>query len=222
MNTETTDAHRSSPIPRKGEPVLIGVAGGTGSGKTLLAKNIVNQLNSKRVAIVGLDAYYKNLDHLPMDARNRRNFDHPEAFDWPLLKQQVEQFLSGNPLEIPVYDYHTHTRTTETRTFTDVTVAILEGILTLWEPELRDQMAVKIFVDVPADIRFIRRLQRDLQDRGRTMDSVIRQYQTTVRPMHVQYVEPTKTSADLIVPGGGQNPVAVDMVRSEIAALIDG
>lgn len=220
MNTETRDDHRSSPIPRKGGPVLIGVAGGTGSGKTLFAKNIVNQLDSRQVAVVGLDAYYKNLDHLPMDARNQRNFDHPEAFDWPLLKHQVEQFLSGNPLEIPAYDYHTHTRTAESRTLTEVTVTILEGILTLWDPELRDQMAVKIFVDVPADIRFIRRLQRDIQDRGRTVDSVIQQYQTTVRPMHEQYVEPTKTSADLIVPGGGQNTTAIDTVRSKIAALI--
>ncbi|HKJ68007.1 MAG TPA: uridine kinase [bacterium] len=201
-------------------PVLIGIGGGTGSGKTLFAKNIVNHFNAKRVAVVGMDAYYKNLDYLPMDARNQRNFDHPEAFDWPLLQHQVREFLSGNPLEIPIYDYRTHTRTTESRPLGEVTVALLEGILALSDPELRDEMDLRIFVDVPADIRFIRRLQRDIRDRGRTVDSVVQQYQSTVRPMHEQYVEPTKVAADLIVPGGGQNTVAVDTIRSRIAELL--
>jgi len=197
-------------------PLLIGISGGTGSGKTVFAKNIARGLDPGVAAIIAQDSYYENLDHLPLDARHQRNFDHPEAFDWKLLTRHAGQFIRGEQVAIPIYDYRTHTRTTETRSISGYPVIILEGILILWNPELRAMLDLKVYIDVDDDIRFIRRLRRDIEERGRTMESVIEQYQETVRPMHRQYVAPTRRYADFIIPEGGQNSVALKVLCSAI------
>ena len=200
--------------------ILIGIAGGSGSGKTLVARNIVRELGSDRVVIIDQDSYYKNLEDIPARDREARNFDHPDAFDNELLKRHIAQLLQGHAVEQPIYDYREHRRLAESRTIGDHVVVVLEGILIFVDPELRGMMDIKLFVDADPDVRFIRRLRRDLVERGRSVDSIIRQYEESVRPMHMQFVEPTKRYADLIIPEGGHNRVAIDLVRTKIAELL--
>jgi uridine kinase len=201
--------------------ILIGIAGGTGSGKTLVAKTIVQELGSSRVAILDQDSYYRDLDDVPISDRELKNFDHPEAFDNELLKQHVKDLLEGRSIEQPIYDYTRHARLKETRTFGEhASVLVLEGILIFADPELRDLMDIKVFIDADADSRLLRRIERDIHERGRAIESILRQYRATVRPMHQQFIEPTKRYADIIVPKGGHNRVAIDLLKSKIKDLL--
>ncbi len=203
------------------KPVIVGVAGGTGSGKTTVAQAILDRVGDDRIAYIQQDAYYRDLSHLSPEERTRVNFDHPDALDNDLLVSHLQQLCANMPVEIPLYDFTTHTRRPETRTILPRRVILVEGILVLADRALREMMDVKIYVDTDADIRFIRRLQRDLSERGRTMESVVQQYLTTVRPMHLEFVEPSKRYADMIIPEGGFNTIAVDMVVARIEAMLE-
>jgi uridine kinase len=200
--------------------ILIGIAGGSGSGKTLVARTIVRDLGSSRVAIIDQDSYYRDLDDIPIADRDLRNFDHPDAFDNELLKQHVRELLEGKPIEQPIYDYTRHARLKETKHVGDHVVIVLEGILIFVDEELRELMDIKLFIDADADIRLVRRIERDVRERGRAIETILRQYQATVRPMHLQFVEPSKRYADLIVPEGGHNRVAIDLMKVKIKDLL--
>ncbi len=200
--------------------ILIGIAGGSGSGKTLVARTIVSDLGSDRVVIIDQDSYYRNLEDIPFRDREVRNFDHPDAFDNELLLHHVRELLAGRPVAQPIYDYAQHRRLAETRRVGDHLVFVLEGILIFVDPALRDLMDIKLFIDADPDVRFIRRLRRDLVERGRSVDSIIRQYEESVRPMHQQFVEPSKRYADVIIPEGGHNAVAIDLVKTKIRELL--
>ena len=200
--------------------ILIGIAGGSGSGKTLVARTIVRDLGSSRVTIVDQDSYYRDLDDIPIADRDLRNFDHPDAFDNDLLKQHVRRLLAGESIEQPIYDYTRHARLKETKTVGEHVVIVLEGILIFVDEELRDMMDIKVFIDADPDVRLIRRIERDIKERGRAIESILRQYQATVRPMHLQFVEPSKRYADLIVPEGGHNRVAIDLMKVKIKDLL--
>ena len=200
--------------------ILIGIAGGSGSGKTLVAKTIYRDLGSDKVVIIDQDSYYKDIEDVPLRDRDLRNFDHPDAFDNELLKRHMRALLAGEEVDQPVYDYVRHARTRETRRIGEQLVIVLEGILIFYDPELRDLMDIKVYIDADADVRFIRRLGRDIHERGRSVDSVIRQYQESVRPMHLQFVEPSKRYADIIIPEGGHNRVAIDLLKVKIKDLL--
>jgi uridine kinase len=200
--------------------ILIGIAGGSGSGKTLVARTIVRELGTDRVVVIDQDSYYKNLEDVPFRDRESRNFDHPDAFDSELLKLHIRELLAGHAVDQPVYDYSAHRRLAETRRIGEHHIVVLEGILIFVDPELRDLMDIKLFIDADPDIRFIRRLRRDLIERGRSVDSVIKQYTDSVRPMHLQFVEPSKRHADVIIPEGGHNKVAIDLVKTKIRDLL--
>jgi uridine kinase len=200
-------------------PLTIGIAGGTGSGKTTVAKAILDRVGAEHIAFFPHDAYYKDLSALPASRRVQRNFDHPDSLDTSLLVQHIRQLKAGQPIDLPVYDFVTHTRTSQTVRLEPKLVIMVEGILIFVEQILRELFDIKIFVDTDADIRFIRRLQRDIIERGRTSESVIQQYLDTVRPMHLEFVEPSKRYADIIIPEGGLNTVALDMVVARIQAL---
>ena len=200
--------------------ILIGIAGGSGSGKTLVARTIVSDLGSDRVVIIDQDSYYRNLENIPFRDREARNFDHPDAFDNALLREHVRELLQGRPVEQPIYDYAVHRRLDETRHIGEHTVIVLEGILIFVDPELRALMDIKLFIDADPDVRFIRRLRRDLVERGRSVDSIVRQYEESVRPMHLQFVDPSKRHADVIIPEGGHNTVAIDLVKTKIRELL--
>jgi uridine kinase len=202
--------------------ILIGIAGGTGAGKTLVAQSISANLGSDDVLIVDQDSYYKDLRNIPLGEREMRNFDHPDAFDRDLLRTQVEALVGGRAVDMPVYDMRTHTRSAESIRVKPRRIMILDGLLILEDPAVRQLMDIKLYVDADPDIRFIRRLKRDLTERGRTLDQVIRQYESTVRPMHLQFVEPTKRYADLVIPEGGYNVVAIDLIRTKIHSLLRG
>lgn len=203
-------------------PFLIGITGGTSCGKTVFARNILRELGESIAAIVEQDSYYKNLDHLPLDSRHERNFDHPDAFDWDLLVRHARQLAAGEPADTPVYDYRTHTRTRQTRRVASCPVILMEGILVLFHDELRKLLDLTMYIDTDADIRFIRRLKRDIGERGRTMESVVAQYQETGRPMHRKYVAPTRQYADLVLPDGGHNPAALHLVCDAIRFRLSG
>lgn len=203
------------------KPLLLGIAGGTGSGKTLVSKRIYDELGSDRVAIIEQDSYYRDQSDIPLDNRNKRNFDHPSAFDLELMRLQMQELVDGKTVKVPVYDYKTHTRKKRRRVIKDHVVIIVEGILTLFDPGIRTLMDIKVYIDTPSDTRFIRRLIRDTKERGRDSDSIIKQYQESVMPMHEQFVEPTKAYADIIIPGGGHNDVAIDLLKTKIATLIN-
>jgi uridine kinase len=199
---------------------LIGLAGGSGSGKTMVTRRLIERLGSDRVIVVEQDSYYTDLSHMPFAERAAQNFDHPDAMDSELLIRHVQELLHGRTVDIPIYDFTQHLRRSETRSTGPHDVIVLEGILILDNPELRRLMDIKVYVDTDADVRFIRRLKRDTQERGRSMASVIEQYERTVRPMHLQFVEPSKRYADIIIPEGGYNTVAIDLLRTKIEALL--
>jgi len=201
-------------------PITIGVAGGSGSGKTTVALKVVERVGFDQIAYLSHDAYYRDASNLPPAERAQLNFDHPDSLDNELLISQLKQLQAGQPVEIPVYDFKTHSRLAETRRIDPQPVILVEGILIFADKQLRDLMDVKIFVDTDADLRLIRRLQRDIGERGRSPDSVIQQYLRTVRPMHLEFVEPSKRYADVIIPEGGFNEVAIDMVAARLRALV--
>ncbi|MED3648477.1 uridine kinase [Halalkalibacterium halodurans] len=202
-------------------PIIIGVAGGTGSGKTTVAKEIFYQFNEKSIVLIEQDAYYKDQSQLSFEERLQTNYDHPLAFDNDLLIEHLHSLLNGQAIEKPVYDYKLHTRSNEVILVEPKDVIILEGILLLEDERLRELMDIKLFVDTDADIRIIRRMVRDIRERGRTLESVIDQYTKVVRPMHMQFIEPTKRYADVIIPEGGQNRVAIDLMVTKIRAIIE-
>lgn len=202
-------------------PIIIGIAGGSGSGKTTIAHEIYDQLQQDdHILIMTQDSYYKNNDDLSMADRKKINYDHPDAFDMPLLVKQLQDLMAYKAVETPVYDFTAHTRSDRTIHTEPADIIILEGILVLAEEELRDLMNIKVFVDTDDDIRFIRRLERDTQERGRSVESVISQYLATVKPMYNQFIEPTKRYADIIVPEGGENTVAIDMLTTKIRSVL--
>ncbi|NOH03199.1 MAG: uridine kinase [Chloroflexi bacterium] len=201
-------------------PLVIGIAGGSGSGKTTVAQEILNRVGADRIAFLQHDSYYKDLTGLPDAQRRQVNFDHPNSLETELLIQHIIMLKNYQPVQIPIYDFTADRRTGETFTVYPRNVILVEGILIFAEPELRKLFDVKIFVDTDADVRFIRRLYRDITERGRTTESVIKQYETTVRPMHLEFVEPSKRYADVIIPEGGHNTAALDMVVARIETLL--
>jgi uridine kinase len=200
--------------------ILIGIGGGSGSGKTSVAQSIDRALGPGRVCIIEQDFYYKDLRHLPPDQRAGMNFDHPDAFDMDLMYTQLCELLSGKAINHPIYDFRTHCCRDETARVGPHRVVVLEGILILMDPRIRDLMDIKVYVDNDPDVCFIRRLRRDIEERGRSVESVIEQYEKSVRPMYLQFVEPTKRYADVIIPGGGLNTVAIDLLKTKIEALL--
>jgi len=196
--------------------LIIGICGGTGSGKTTVANRILESVSASEVVFIQQDSYYRNITDLPLDYRHLANFDHPDALDNDLLVNHVRRLKAGEAVELPLYDFRTHTRMNETRHVEAKPIVIVEGILIFADPRLLEQMDIKVFVDTPDDIRFIRRLRRDLDERGRTLESVIEQYVATVRPMHMQFVEPSKRHADVIIPEGGHNLVSIDLLSGKI------
>jgi len=196
--------------------MIIGICGGTGSGKTTVANRILESVRADEVVFIQQDLYYRDLKDMPLDYRNAANFDHPDAVDNDLLVNHLKKLNAGEPVELPIYDFKTHSRLSATTRVEPTPIVIVEGILIFAEPRLLEQMDIKIFVDTPDDLRFIRRLRRDIAERGRTLDSVIDQYMATVRPMHMQFVEPSKRFADVIIPEGGHNLVSVDLISGKI------
>ncbi|PAP76239.1 uridine kinase [Rubrivirga marina] len=201
--------------------VVIGIAGGSGSGKTTVQRRVMERFGTRRIALLDHDAYYRPLDHLPPEQRARFNFDHPDALETALMVEHLDRLLAGETIEKPTYSFETHSRRQETETIQPRPVVLVEGILVLAEPALRERMDVKLFVDAAADVRLMRRMERDLHERGRSVESVLEQYRRTVRPMHLEFVEPSKRHADVIIPRGGQNQVAIDMVLARVQSLID-
>jgi uridine kinase len=200
--------------------MIIGICGGTGSGKTTVANRILESVSRDEVIFLQQDSYYRNLDQMPLDYRRKVNFDHPDAIDNELLVEHLRELKAGRAVELPVYDFKTHTRRPETLRTEPRPIIIIEGILVFNEERLRDEMDIKVFVDTPDDIRFIRRLRRDVAERGRTAESVIEQYLATVRPMHMQFVEPSKRHADVIIPEGGHNLVSIALISGRIRERI--
>lgn len=202
-------------------PILIGITGGTGSGKSTVSKGIFKSIHEKKITIIEQDSYYKDQSHLTFEERVKTNYDHPFAFDNELLIEHLKELLNNKPIEKPIYDFEKHNRKVETITVESKDIIILEGILVLSEEELRDLLDIKIFVDTDSDVRVIRRILRDIKDRGRTLDSVILQYMETVRPAHLQFIEPTKRYADIIIPEGGYNKVAIDIIVAKINSILN-
>ena len=198
------------------ERVILGVAGGSGSGKTTVVQELVRGLHPAQVAVIHHDSYYKDLAHLPFEERTQVNFDHPDSLETELLVTHLRALRNGQSVEVPIYDFSTHVRRSEVRMVEPTGVIILDGILILADPRLRGLLDIKVFVDTDPDIRFIRRLRRDLRDRGRSLESVVDQYERTVRPMHLAFVEGSRTHADIIIPEGGRNQVAIDLLVSRL------
>jgi len=208
-------------MPAPASPLVIGIAGGTGSGKTTVANVILKRVGAHRIAYVPHDAYYRNFTDLPKAQRDLINWDHPNSLETDLMIEHVKTLKAGRRVELPVYDFTMHARTAQTVPVEPQPIVIVEGILIFADPVLRDLFDVKIFVDTDPDLRLIRRLQRDIAERGRTAESVIHQYLSTVRPMHLEFVEPSKRYADVIIPESGYNEVAIDMVVARIAEMLE-
>ena len=202
------------------EPIVVGIAGGSGSGKTTVVHRILDRVGWDRIAYLPHDAYYKDASHLPWEERIHLNYDHPQSLDNDLLITHLHMLLRGEAVDAPIYDFSHHIRSDKTRRVLPSPVILVEGILVFVDSRLREMMDIKLYVDTDADIRFIRRLLRDINERGRTVQSVVEQYQQTVRPMHLKFVEPTKSYADIIIPEGGHNDVAMEMVIGRIQALL--
>lgn len=203
------------------KPVIIGICGGTGSGKTTVAREILKALPEKNVSIIHQDAYYKLQTNKSFDERTQTNYDHPFAFDTELLLSHLRSLQAGRDIDMPIYDFSNHNRSEETQKIFARDIIILEGILILEDPKLRDLMDIKIFVDTDTDVRIIRRITRDMNERGRSLESVIEQYLSTVKPAHEQFIEPSKKYADIIIPEGGFNAVAIDIMVGKIKTILD-
>ena len=201
-------------------PLVIGIAGGSGSGKTTVAQEILNRVGPARISFLQHDAYYKDLSGLPPAQRAAVNFDHPNSLETELLITHIESLQAGQSVQVPIYDFSKHGRTDQSFEVLPRRVILVEGILIFAEPDLRDHFDVKIFVDTDDDVRLIRRMQRDIAERGRTAETVIKQYMSTVRPMHLEFVEPSKRYADVIIPEGGHNTAALDMVVARIESML--
>lgn len=202
--------------------IIIGISGASASGKSLLANTIVKELGSKQVVVISEDSYYKDNSHLPVEERATINYDHPNAFDHHLLGQHLTQLQAGQSVEVPIYNHTLHAREQQTRQVGPHAIIVLEGILLFVDRELRNLMDIRIYMDTPLDICLIRRLKRDVIERGRSFDSVLEQYEKTVRPMYLQFIEPSKRYADLIVPRGGENRIAIDLIKAKMRELLDG
>jgi len=201
--------------------IIIGISGASASGKSLLANTIVNELGSDQVVVISEDSYYKDHSNIPFEERALINYDHPDSLDHALLHQHLQQLQSGDSIEVPIYNHAKHLREKETRTIGQHTIIVLEGILLFVEKDLRDLMDIRIFMETALDICLIRRLKRDLKDRGRSIDSVLKQYEETVRPMYLQFIDPSKRYADIIVPRGGGNRIAIDMIKAKMREMLD-
>ena len=204
------------------KPLVIGVAGGTGSGKSTVARNVAAALGDASVAFIDMDAYYLDHAHLSMEDRRKVNWDHPNAFDWDHLVAQLAQLAGGAAIDKPVYDFVNHARSVETVRIPPADVVVIDGILLFVDGRVRDLCDVKVFVDADADVRLIRRIRRDMAKRGRPLAEILEQYLATVQPMHLEFVEPSKRYADVIVPRGGKNPVAIEMIVAKIARRVEG
>ncbi len=202
-------------------PVVIGIAGGSGSGKTTVLRRIVEAFGPESIAVLDHDAYYRALNHLPFEERVAFNFDHPDALETDLMRRHLDRLLAGEAVEKPLYNFTTHTREARTVRVEPRPVIIIEGILVLAEPALVERMDIKLFVDAAPDVRLMRRIRRDIEERGRAVEAVLEQYERTVRPMHLEFVEPSKRRADVIIPRGGHNRVAIEMVLARIEALLN-
>lgn len=201
---------------------VVGVAGGTGSGKSTVAQRIIATVGRQKVAVLALDSYYRTNEHLSLSERAAVNYDHPDAFDWELMTRHTQDLIAGTAVDVPVYDFATFTRLDEVAPLQPAPIVVIEGILVLWEAALRSLMHLKVFVDADADVRFIRRLERDVHERGRSQDSIVAQYLGTVRPSHLSFIEPSKRYADVIIPHGGLNEPALEMLSARIQAVSPG
>lgn len=204
----------------KKNTIIIGISGASASGKSLLANTIVNELGSDQVVIISEDSYYKDHSDMPFEERAKVNYDHPDSFDHQLLHQHLEQLQQGKTIEVPTYNHSQHIREKATRPIGQHTIIVLEGILLFVEPALRELMDIRIYMETSLDICLIRRLKRDIKERGRSLDSVLKQYEETVRPMYMQFIDPSKRYADLIVPRGGGNRIAIDMIKAKMRELL--
>jgi uridine kinase len=204
----------------QGKTIIIGISGPTASGKSLLANTIVDELGSEQVVIISEDAYYKDRSNLSYEDRCKINYDHPDAFDHDLLCQHLGQLQNGETIQIPVYDFEKHLRSDKTTTIGQHQILVIEGILLFADPQLREMLDIRIYMDAPLDICLIRRMERDIQRRGRTLESVLQQYQETVRPMYLQFIEPSKKYADIIVPRGGANRIAIEVIQAKMRELL--
>lgn len=213
--------HGNSPHnPAHRPPFVIGVAGGSGSGKTTVTRRVIETVGASGVAVLNQDNYYRDQSGISPEARRATNYDHPAAFDWALLREHLDALLSGVPIDMPTYDFTQDTRSAQTLTVLPAPVVVLEGFFALYDADVRDRMHLKVFVDADPDVRFIRRLERDTRERGRSQESVIHQYLEYVRPMHLSFVEPTKRYADVIIQHGGMNEPALDMLSARIRAAL--
>lgn len=204
----------------KKSTIIIGISGASASGKSLLSNTIVNELGSDQVVVISEDSYYKDHSNIPFEERAKINYDHPDSMDHELLIHHLQQLQQGNSIEIPIYNHSLHIREKETRRIGRHAIIVLEGILLFVEPRLRDTMDIRIFMETALDICLMRRLKRDIKDRGRSLDSVLKQYEETVRPMYLQFIDPSKRYADLIVPRGGGNRIAIDMIKAKMRELL--
>jgi len=203
------------------DSILIGIAGGTGSGKTSIAKELSSNFSKSDIILIEQDSYYKDLSDISISEREKINFDHPNSIDFSLMIKHLENLKSGIETKIPIYDFATHTRKKSTKTINKHRIILLEGIFSLFNDKIRDMMNIKIYIDTPNDLRIIRRIKRDIEERNRTLESIIKQYYENVRPMHIKFVKPTKQYADIIIPMGSKNKIAIDILRSKIFNLIN-
>lgn len=202
------------------KPIIIGISGASASGKSLLANTIVNELGSRHVVVISEDSYYKDNQHLSLEERSRINFDHPDSLDHALLVDHLEKLRNNQAIEVPCYDFASHQRLDKTTTVSNHRIIVLEGILLLFDQALRDLMDIRLFMDTPLDICLLRRIKRDVLERERSFDSVLDQYSRTVRPMYLQFIEPSKRYADIIIPRGGENRIAIDLIQAKIKELL--